>query len=870
MILLERSALLETFAAFLCEASLGRGALIFLGGEAGVGKTALVEALCLGARGVRVARGACDSLSAPRPLGPLVDAAHALGLETALGTETARTEVFRALLERLSAATPTLLVFEDVHWADEATLDLLRFLGRRVGGTRALAIATYRDDETGPGHPLRVLLGDLATAASVRRVALSPLSEGAVAVLADGSGLDPKALFEQTAGNPFFVTEIVSSGLAGIPPTVRDAVLARAARLSARARTVLDAAAVIGSRFEPDVLTAVVGPDFEALEEGLAMGVLRADGALIAFRHELARQSLLESLSPPRALDLHRRVLTALRALPSDPDRLARLAHHAEAAGDGAAVLEYAPEAARRAAHLRAHREAAAQYARALRFAAPLPTVDRAALLEAHAYECYLTDQLEEAAVSRQRALSLWHGLGEPQKEGENLRWLSRINWFLGRNAEAERYAQSALEVLEPQPQGLPLAMAYSNLSQLRMLASDTDGAVSWGEKAAALARQFGDAATLSHALNNIGTARFVKDLKEGELQLEESLRLALTANLEEHAARAWTNLASSFVQDWQFERAKPYLEDGIGYTIDHDLDSWRAYMQGWQAVQLSYQARWDEAVELAHALTRHSRLAPISRIQALVALGRVRTRRGDPEVWPALDEALHLATGTNEVQRLAPVSAARAEAFWLEGRGELALGELRASYEVALGKPRAWLLGELAYWRWKLGDLKEAPEGLARPFALQIGGQPLEAAEAWRALDCPYEAARARAESDDETALKTALAELDRLGARPLAGFVTKRLRELGIKGIARGPRPTTKTNLAGLTVRELEVLHLLARGQRDKEIARSLNLSAKTVEHHVSAILSKLGARSRTEAVQEAAERGVLIQPGGTRPPT
>src|SRR5215211_2289075 len=193
MHLLERSTVLNELLSLLERAASGTGHLVLLGGEAGVGKTALVRHLCERAAGAaQVHVGACDPLSTPRPLGPLLDIAHDAGGELAqvVAADAPRHMLFRAALDALSTAQPTLFVIEDAHWADEATLDLLRFLGRRISATRALVIVTYRDDEVGPAHPLRIVTGDLATAAAVHRMVLPPLSAAAVGILAAESGMN--------------------------------------------------------------------------------------------------------------------------------------------------------------------------------------------------------------------------------------------------------------------------------------------------------------------------------------------------------------------------------------------------------------------------------------------------------------------------------------------------------------------------------------------------------------------------------------------------------------------------------------------------------------------------------------------------------
>jgi predicted ATPase len=494
MELLEREQHLDQLRELLRQATAGQGSMVLVGGEAGVGKTTLADAFCREIAGTaELLRTSCDALSTPGPLGPVRDLAPALGLridQHSLDGE-ARDRLFREVLAVFAARPgPTVVIAEDAHWSDGASLELLRFLGRRVEGLPLLFVVTYRDDETGADHPLRLVLGDLATAPGVRRISVRPLSEAAVQEMASGSGRDAATLYRLTGGNPFFVVEVLASDGETVPATVGDAILARAARLSPEARAVLDVAAVIGATIDSDLLLSVAGPVLDEADECIARGLLRGTDDGLVFCHELAREAILSAIAPLRRRLLHARVLAALRQVLESERDLARLAHHAEAARDRAAVLEFAVAAAEQAAALHAHREAAAQYARALRFGDALPAAERGRLLEERSVACYLSDLGEEAIAARREALEIWRALGDPLKEGENLRWLSQLHWLERDAAEA---ATAALEVLEALPPGPELAMAYSNLSQLRMLDHDLEGTLHWGDRAIALAEQLAE-----------------------------------------------------------------------------------------------------------------------------------------------------------------------------------------------------------------------------------------------------------------------------------------------------------------------------------------------------------------------------------------
>jgi DNA-binding CsgD family transcriptional regulator len=867
--LLERGASMSVLTELLAGVrSSSEGRVILVGGEAGVGKTALLRGFCeTQGKSVRILWGACAPLLASRPLGPLLDVAEASGgeLEELVASAARPHEVAAGLLRELRGRRPTVLVLEDVHWADEATLDVLALLAARIGSAPALVLASYRDDELDRAEQFRLVLGELLRGPG--RLKVEPLSRAAVAELAEPYGVDGERLYRRTGGNPLFIIEVLAAGGELIPDTVRDAVLARAGHLSEPARKLLDAVAVVPGQVDLWLLEALAGGLVDRLEECLASGMLSPGPAHVAFRHELARLAIEEAIAPNRRVALHRGALTALAARDSDDPDFARFAHHAEAAGDVEGVLRWAPRAAERAASSGAHREAAVQYARALRFADGRPPQMRAELLQRSADECYMTDQFDAAIVAQQGALECHRRLGNVRGEGDSLRSLSRLLRFVGRTQDAERVALEAVDMLERLAPGHELAIAYCNVSHLCANMEDLGAAEAWGTRALELARSLDDTEALVYALTNIGAVEFLTDAPAGPATLERALALAQQHNLEEHAGRAFVSLVLWPTRHRMFALATGYLEAALEYCSERGLDTWRLYLLASRARLELDLGHWDEAADAAALVLHDPRSAPVPRGWALAALGVVRARRGDADA-SSLGEAHDVAQSAGELQRVGPVAAARAEAAWLAGDNAMVAEVTDAALALALHRKAPWVVGELAYWRWQAGLRDELPAGtVAEPYSLSIAGEWARAAELWRKIGCPYEAALALAESDNQLALRQSIDELQRLGASPAAAIVARRLRVRGVRGVPRGPRPRTRDNPAGLTARELEVLALLAEGSRNAQIAKRLVVSEKTVDHHVSAVLRKLDVHTRGEAAAEAFRLG-LTRHGGEPP--
>jgi len=547
---------------------------------------------------------------------------------------------------------------------------------------------------------------------------------------------------------------------------------------------------------------------------------------------------------------------------------IARLVHHARQAGDAEAVLRYAPQAARQAAAMAAHREAVGHYRAALAHADRLPPAVRAELLEGYSFQAYLSGLAQEALDARQAALAIREAqASSPEQLGESLRWLSRLFWWAGRREEAEAAAARAIAVLEGGEPGHQLAMAYSNQAQLEMLAHRTEAALAWGSRALELAQRLGDQETRSHALTNIGSARLESGDPGGRTELEQAFELAIVAGLEDHAARALVNLATSTAEMRDYQHARGDLDRALAFVAEHDLAGYSQHLLGVRARLRLDQGDWAGAEQDARAALAEAeqrRQGATRAVDALVALGRLQARRGEPDATATLEEAAAGAFSTGELQWIGPVAAARAEHAWLDSALDRTAAEAATGFALAVQAGHAWYAGELACWLWRAGALPEVPAVAAEPYRLLLAGDWRAAADAWHALGCPYEQAQTLAHGDEEACLQ-ALGLLDGLGASQAAQRLRRQLRTQGAPRIPRGPRQETAANPAGLTGRQLEVLRLLAAGHSNAEIAEQLSLSVKTVDHHVSALLAKLGVGSRRQAAAAARRLGVVLAQDG-----
>jgi ATP/maltotriose-dependent transcriptional regulator MalT len=858
--LVERDEPLATLRRSLDEASTGTGRIVLVRGEAGIGKTSLVKAFVEHCPSdIDVVWGACDGVSTPQPYGPFEDMADALGPEFhhLLDGNASRGDVGRWLLKWMAAGRTRVLVVEDMHWADQATLDLLAFLARRIDSLPVVLLVTHRD---GDGHGASVdrILGGVASLATVRQVPLEPLSRPGVARLVSDTGIDARELHRITGGNPFYVHEVLDAGLSRIPISVRDAVRARTAQLDERGRRALQVAAILGVRAEPWLLAAVAGEDILGIDDCLRIGLLtKAEG--IAFGHELTRMVVLEDVPVIHGIALHRRALAAMEQAGARDE--ARLAYHAEGAAERDAVLRHAPAAGHRALASGSHREAIAQFERALRFADGLAPDARAELLEPLSRALSVNIQNPEAYQAAAEAAALRRMGGDDLATAADLSFLADMAWRADHAREAWSAAREAITLAEPAGDGRELAAAYAMLGRLQMMHGDNSAGRASSERALEMARRIEDAEVAAAALATIGFIRLDLADEGGWADLGEAARIGREMHLPYLVDRALWNLGFAAFLWRRYDVARQYYQELHEYFLalwDNDV-----YKVDSPMAEIEFRlGNWDAAVLRGQAGAADTRRRSVDRIAAMTVLARIAVRRGEPGWQTQLDELHRFVAGLEATLRQVEwmLLAADAEAAWIAGDLAPIAPRLRAAYADACREGSRAMIGELGLWLWRAGALSGLDERAEEPYRLEVAGQAREAAAAWQQYSMPYDAALSLASSSDAADVRRAHEELTRLGATAVAHKVALRLRELG-GPVPRGPRPTTRANPRGLTEREWEIAGLLALGLSNAEIAGRLVLSPKTVGHHVSAVLGKLGVRRRAEVAAAMSEIGAPI---------
>lgn len=881
--LLERDEPLAFLGRRLDSARRGRGGTVFVRGEAGIGKTALLRAFAQECGVALLLWGACEAIGISQPLTPLFDMADEFDneLKALLVGDVATGRLFTALLAMIQRARqPVVMVIEDLHWADQATLELVRFLGRRAGFLKLLLIVSHRTEDMTAEPRISELLGDLGPE-NYRDVVLAPLSPVAVGQLAGQAGYRASEVYRITNGNPFFVTELLAGGRragGALPSSVRAAVWARAAKLDAECRALLELVSVMPSGASRPLLARLGGghPD-DAIDRCLNAGLLvEAHGAL-RFRHELARHAIRSRLSQHQQRAFHIRIADALAGWNEEKfgtEIVGLRLHHAVMAGDGALVLELAPLAAAQVARLGAHREAADFLQQALAFVDRADTEQAAEIWEHWSYEAALAQRIDDAVIAaRHRAIALWRQAGRTERVGLNLRWLWRLHWYRGEADLAQRFADEAIATLQTVPPGAELAMSYSMRSQWHMLHDHRDEAVAWGRKAIALADTLGAVEARVHALNNIGATLLSAGDRRGRADLDESLALALAHDFHEHAARYYTNLTEVSTLNRDLATAQEVSNAGIAFDTLHDLDSWLYYLYGCQARILFDRGRYDAAEAIARYVLGLADLTLIMRLMAGTVLGRVRLRRGDPAGRDLLEEALRDALTTGEPQRIVPLRLALAEAAWIDGDDAGCVAQVAEIEAIAPTHYHPWELGEAACWACRAGapGTIRAQGWQGTAWALETAGKPLAAAERWQALGMPFEEAMALACDDSADAprsLGRAVALLERIGAAAIARRLRARAQAANLRIVLppakRGPYRAARFHPLGLTAREQEVLAAMATGASNTAIAAALSRSPRTIEHHVAAILAKFGCASRMEVMLRVHREPWLLETG------
>jgi DNA-binding CsgD family transcriptional regulator len=748
-------------------------------------------------------------------------------------------------------------VIDDVHWAEQATLDLLLRLGRRIDRTHGLLVLAFRDEDTPADHPLRRVIGDVSPG-SMLRITPAPLTRDSIALLAGAERADE--LLRLTGGNPLLVTELIRSELE-VPVSISDLVVTRFGKLSITSRAIVELLSVLPGGCPRDLAAACVPFTSGDLEEVEASGLVTITTGELNFKHELMRRAAEETLPVSLRIDLHSRVLAELEKREADP---AVLIHHALAAGDTDALIRYAPDAARRATAAESRREAGTYYRVLEPYLDRLEPRERAHLLEEWSDVEGDLGNTARAFELIQKAIELHSEVGDRLANALARQKSILLLRATKRDEEARRVASEVVSELERLGESSDqLAMAIADQAFINVLTDKVDVAAEAVERAKRLASPGSDVEAVTLAID----VWIEADLDTARAKGERALRAAAEAG----SMRA-LNMTHGGLVVLSVQALPPLCDDVIDRAIrfaeEHGLEQRRAFFLMARADCELSAGHLTRAEDIGHEVAAlWSDLDINLALWALRVIALAQVRSGSPMASESMQRLFDIP------DRLPPAmygaEAALAEAHWLDesssfdvdsARAELAYYDEYYRHNGRLDLEPA-LSASLFFWLWKLGFVSDRPDWLPPVYGLHVDGDWKGAADTWAEWGCPYEQALALAEGDLEARF-TALEILDGIGAVPLASRIRRELRRAGVRNIPLGPRPSTRERAANLTARQSEVLYLMAEGLTNAEIADRLFISPRTAEHHVAAVLSKLNASSRDQAVDIARRLGAMAE--------
>ncbi len=882
-VLLERSSELSLLQDQFEKARTGSGGAVTICGGAGTGKTALVEAFLSSLADpseVTVFWGECDDLLAPRTFGPFRDMIHGSGLlANDLADELGREDLLLSLLGVLDRPSrPAVMVVENGQWADDASVDVLRYLARRLTGLHAMLLVTVRDVDLERTHPVRSLLTG-AGGGTPRRINLDPLSVEGVASLAGRSSLDPKYLHEVSGGNPLLVNQLLSADPADANRLAQETLVGRTERLSPEGRAAIQALSVLPEGADPTLARRLFEDRPEALHEAEGSGLLESTTERLRFRHELGRTAVMQAMSFAERLAATNQVLAALTDVGADPTVLV---HIARAAGDGPRATQFAMEILDRSLNPTnpPKQETVWTLARIALESTGTLSIEQIASLHLQAANAgRMVGRHVQALEHADRAVRLYlstrldHGSTDPgpwlagraeeaadQALARAWLTLAALQTEAGDHLRARTGLRQAKTLLNRHPESELSVHCTTRLAASALIGGELSRGVELATSSIEVAESKGWSPQLADALAVRGAALGGAATAEGLADLERSIELSASHGPVDQLAATQLLLADGYLKIGRTPEAELLTDQTERFCREHDLARLDFQARVQRLRILIAQGGTAEADRLAQALATEHIDPGALKAEVDSAKARLLARRGDERAPELVDRAWASAKATGEIERMSFAAVTRMEQLWFDGDDE-GLRQF-ARYLVGLGERHGHhrLRADGLRMLLRLGEAVEAFPECPAPLAAALVGDHDRSAELWREAGQPMERALELIETAEPAAAFEGLRLLDRSGASRVADLVRHGLRGQGIRGVPRGPRRASDGAVPVLTGRQVEVLRLLAQSQTNQQIADELFVARRTVDNHVSAILSRLGVEGRREAVLEARSRGLI----------